>query len=59
MGDNFNREALTVEFVLNISAQRVVRGPDRIVANHRYSFKMRMDNGSALISLARVPGPKS
>ena len=31
--DDFNREALAIEIDLNISAQRVVKVLDRIVAN--------------------------
>jgi putative transposase len=34
--DDFNREALATEIDLNIPAQRVVRVPDRIVANRGY-----------------------
>ncbi|OWW14144.1 hypothetical protein BUE65_20465 [Klebsiella variicola] len=43
--DDFNREALAIEFDLNIPAQRIVRVLDRIVANRGYPLKMRMDNG--------------
>ncbi len=50
--DDFNREALAIEIDLNIPAQRVVRGLERIVANHGYPLKMRMDNGLELVSLA-------
>lgn len=49
--DDFNHEALTIEIDLNIPAQRVVRGLDKIVANLGYPLKMRMDNGPKLISL--------
>ena len=49
--DDFNREALAIEIDLNIPAQRVVRVLDRIVATRGYSVKMRMDNGTELISL--------
>ncbi|HGV3492114.1 IS3 family transposase [Klebsiella quasipneumoniae] len=49
--DDFNREALAIEFDLNIPAQRVVRVLDRIVANRGYPLKMRMDNGPELVSL--------
>ncbi|MFB9086905.1 integrase core domain-containing protein [Erwinia tracheiphila] len=48
----FNREALAIEIDLNIPAQRVVRVPDRIVAQRGYPLKMRMDKGPELISLA-------
>lgn len=43
--DNFNREVLAIEIDLNISAQRVVRVLDRIVATRGYPVKMWMDNG--------------
>ncbi|CAM6616530.1 Integrase core domain-containing protein [Enterobacter intestinihominis] len=49
--DDFNREALAIEFDLNIPAQRVVRVLDRIVANREYPLKLRMDNDPELISL--------
>ncbi|SFD00889.1 putative transposase [Kosakonia oryzae] len=49
--DDFNREALAPEIDLNIPAQRVVRGLDRIVANRGYPLKLRMDNGPELVSL--------
>lgn len=48
--DDFNLEALAIEIDLNILAQRLVRGLDRIVPNRGYSQKMRMDNGPELIS---------
>ncbi|KZQ49285.1 transposase [Klebsiella aerogenes] len=50
--DDFNREALAIEIDLNIPAQRVIRGLDRIVANRGYPLKMWMDNGPELVSLA-------
>ncbi|RQN05293.1 DDE-type integrase/transposase/recombinase [Pantoea ananatis] len=50
--DDFNREALAIEIELNIPVQRVIRVLDRIVANHGYPLKMRMDNGPELVSLA-------
>ena len=50
--DDFNREALATEIDLNIPAQRVSRGLDRIVANRGYPLKMRMDNGPELVSVA-------
>ena len=49
--DDFNREALAIEIVLNIPAQRVVRVLDRIVANRGYPLKMWVNNGPALLSL--------
>lgn len=50
--DDFHREALAIEIDLNIPAQRVIRVLDRIVTNHSYPLKMRMDNGPELVSLA-------
>ena len=50
--DDFNREALAIEIDLNILAPRVVRVPDRVVANRGHPLKMRMDNGPELISRA-------
>lgn len=50
--DDFNCEALAIEINLNIPAQRVVRVLDRIVPNHGYPLKTRMDNGPELLSLA-------
>ena len=40
MVDDFNREALVIENALNITAQRVVRVLDRIVAQRGYPLKM-------------------
>lgn len=50
--DDYNREALAIEIDLNIPAQRVIRVPDRLVANRGCSQKLRMDNGPEFISLA-------
>lgn len=49
--DDFNREVLAIGIDMNIRAPRVVRVLDRIVANHGYPLRMRMDNGSGLVSL--------
>lgn len=49
--DDFNREALAIEIDLNIPAQRVIRGLDKIVANRGYPLKMRMNNGPELVSM--------
>ncbi|MCX8962349.1 transposase, partial [Erwinia psidii] len=49
--DNFNREALSIETDLNLSAQRVVWVPDRSDANRGYPAMLRMDNGPEFISL--------
>jgi putative transposase len=51
--DDFNRETLAIEIDLNIPAQRVIRGLDRIVSNRGYPLKMRMDNGPELVSLVQ------
>lgn len=52
VGDNFNREALSIEIDLNQPAQRVVRVLDRIAAKRGYPAMLRMDNGPEFISLA-------
>lgn len=52
--DDFNRGALAIELDLNIPAQRVVRVPDRIVANRGCALKIWMDNDPELILLALV-----
>lgn len=49
--DDFNPEALAIEIDINIPAQRVVRGLDRVVANRGDPLKKRMDNGPELVSL--------
>jgi len=49
--DDFDRAALAIEIDLNILAQRIVRVLGRIVVNHGYSLKMRMDNLPELVSL--------
>ncbi len=50
--DDFNREALSIEIELNLSALRVVRLLDRIAANRGYPVMLRMDNGPEFISPA-------
>jgi hypothetical protein len=40
MVDDFNREAMAIEIDLNISAQRVVRVLDRILANRECSLNV-------------------
>lgn len=52
--DGFNREALSIEFDLNLPAPRVVRVPDRIAANRGYPAMLRMDDGPEFISLAQA-----
>ena len=56
--DDFNREALAIEIDLNIPAQRVVRVLERIVENHGYPLKMRMNIGPELVTLALVQWQK-
>ncbi len=48
--DDFGREALAIEIEVGLSAERVVRGLDRVVAWCGYPSKLRMDNGPILIS---------
>jgi len=60
--DDFNREVLSIEIDMIISAQRVVRALDEIAVNRGYSLKMRMDKGPELISLnllQRVDGAET
>lgn len=56
--DDFNREAFAIEIDLNIPAQRVVRVLERIVENHGYPLKMRMNIGPELVTLALVQWQK-
>ena len=50
--DDFNREVLSIEIDLNLSALRVVCVLDRIATNRGYPAMLRMDNGPEFISLA-------
>ncbi len=49
--NDFNREVLVIEIVLNILAQRVIRVLDRIAPTLGYPVEMRMDNGPKRMSL--------
>jgi putative transposase len=48
--DDFNREALAIEIDVGLSADRVKRVLDRVVALRGYPSKLRMDNGPEFIS---------
>jgi putative transposase len=48
--DDFNREALAIEVDVGLSAERVRRVLDRVVAWRGYPSKLRMDNGPEFIS---------
>ena len=48
--DDFSREALTIEIDVGLSAERVQRVLDRVVAWRGYPSKLRMDNGPEFIS---------
>ena len=48
--DDFSREALAIEIDVGLSAERVQRVFDRVVAWRGYPSKMRMDNGPEFIS---------
>ncbi len=50
--DDFNFEVLVIKIDLNIPAQSVIRGLDKIAANRIYPLKMRVTNGPELVSLA-------
>jgi len=51
---DFNREALAIEIELSLSATRIIRVLERLVAWRGYTSKLRMDNGSEPISTARA-----
>ena len=48
--DDFSREALAIEIDVGLSAERVQRVLDRVVAWRGYPSKLRMDNGPEFIS---------
>ena len=48
--DDFSREALTIEFDVGWSAERVQRVFDRVVAWREYPCTLHMDNGPEFIS---------
>ena len=48
--DDFSREALAIEIDIGLSAERVQRVLDRVVAWRGYPSKLRMDNGPEFIS---------
>lgn len=48
--DDFSREALAIEIDVGLSAERVTRVLDRVVAWRGYPSKLRMDNGPEFIS---------
>ena len=48
--DDFSREALPIEIDVGLSAERVQRVLDRVVAWRGYPSKLRMDNGPEFIS---------
>ena len=48
--EDFSREVLAIEIVVGLSAERVTRVLDRVVAWRGYSSKLRMDNGPEFIS---------
>ena len=49
--DDFNRETVAIEIVLNLPSQRAVRVLERVVAWRGYPTKLRMDNGPEFISI--------
>ena len=48
--DDFSREVLAIEIDVGLSAERVKRVLDRVVAWRGYPSKLRMDNGPEFIS---------
>ena len=48
--DDFSREVLAIEIDVDLSAERVTRVLDRVVAWRGYPSKLRMDNGPEFIS---------
>ena len=48
--DDFNREVLAIEIDVGLSAERVIRVLDRVVAWRGYPAKLRIDNGPEFIS---------
>ena len=48
--DDFNREVLAIEIDVGLSAERVIRVLDRVVAWRGYPSTLRMDNGPEFIS---------
>ena len=48
--DDFSREVLTIEIDVGLSAERVQRLLDRVVAWRGYPSKLHMDNGQGFIS---------
>ena len=48
--EDFSREVLAIEIVVGLSAERVTRALDRVVAWRGYPSKLRMDNGPEFIS---------
>ena len=52
--DDFSREVLAIEIDVGLSAERVRRVLDRVVARRGYPSKLRMDNGPEFISSTLV-----
>jgi putative transposase len=50
--DDFNREGLGIEVDTNLPAPRIIRVLDRIAAWRGYPQRLRLDNGSELVSVA-------
>ncbi len=50
--DDFNRQVLAIEIDLNLPAPRVIRVLDRVVVEHGYPEKIRLDNGPEFVSIA-------
>ncbi len=57
--DDFNREVLAIEIDRGLSAERVKRVLDRVVARRGYPRKLRIDNGPEFASNTLADWPKS
>ena len=57
--DDFSREVLAIEIDVGLSAERVKRVLDQVVAWRGYPSKLRMDIGPDLFQARWPTGPKS
>ena len=57
--DDFNREVLAIEIDRGLSAERVTRVLDRVVARRGYPRKLRIDNGPEFASNTLADWPKN
>lgn len=50
--DDYNRECLAIEIGINLTAVRIIRTLNRIVAWRGYPRRLRLDNGPEMLSVA-------